>query len=1048
MKKLILVILVAFMSFFNADAQLTITKTPSVTSAHVGEQFTYTITISNITNLSDLGSITDVLDSRLQYVTSDFDNGSSVFGFYSFWCPASIGLLTRPFDGFTGTNLAFNFPTTCGGSGSGQLSFTITVSVKPGACTNSAVIPNTVTLLKQNGNTAATSSATGADVAVDLSNPWTLKKTFREFNAGYLIYDVRLSSSVGLYNTPVFTVADFKDVFTPVPCIGADAANSRVDYVVDEATGSNITVGSGSPVGANIEFNWSLPNITLPTRSSYLFQVKIKVSGCTCLLPFNLLNHSELNATDVCGTTFNLASDVPLNNVMCTAGSPTPPDEAKLCVTKTVKLDNNDLNLTMTGCTGTYTINIKNCTNTFDYTSINLLDVLPPEVLLVGTITVSNSAYSVSISGNTVSLNSAISLPHGQDITIIIPFKVITPLPNQSIINCANITVVLDDHIALPTTLTSQFCDMGIKTVPNYVAIITNKQICSTPIHTCGNYTINTNLPGDIVEYALHVFNYGTTDANNVIVTDHLPAYFNITEVKVYKLVNSPSVINGAGACTALGFTEITSSVNKTISGNTISGYTLTVDFLSNILDKFTCTGITHYVIKIKTQIASNVVNGSYTNVFQTAYNDMGTGLPYTQLSNPVTSIVNKDQLVFSKKEVSSSGTDCVHKTDTLTYKISVINMGYQPITVNISDQLTVPSPLSIISGISNIQYMKTPPGGGFNSLSSSGSMTVTNTATTLTINNYTIPKCTLLEITYTVILNTNNLTGNQVVPVCNKAVITVGYLVKNNYDAGSLQSITVSKDPVLITEFFDAKNDIDKYKILDKIKKDNQADRVKTDHTAIPILGTSTIFVPVNTINLDPVCVNVSDCVGGSGSGCFTPSASNYFTFAVNSIDIWGRASTTLVVPASAPKVRKVEYILSDIRMVLNTCTIPFPVLCHHCTTSLTGNFAAIPPGTILSLPHLPIAFPSTGNYREKNKVEFSSASYANIAGTHNKTFQLPTGFLNCNGNLEVVITAILYFEDCSICYVSSSRDYHASYTWYFPWDMQSMSVIRKDLK
>jgi uncharacterized repeat protein (TIGR01451 family) len=1045
MKKLILVILIALGSFIKADAQLTITKTPSVTSAHVGEQFTYTINISGITNLSDLGSIKDVLDSRLQYVTSDFDNGSGVFGFYSFWCPASISSLTRPVDNYVGTTLVFNFPTTCGGSGSGQLSFTITVFVKPSACPpNNGVISNTVTLFNQDvvPLAVATSNATAADVSIDVSNPWTLKKTFREFNAGYLIYDVRLSSSVGLYNTPVFTVADFKDVFTPDPCIGAVAANSRVDYVIDEATGSNITVGSGSFVGPNIEFNWSLPNITLPTRSTYLFQVKIKVSGCTCTSPFNLLNHSELNAQDICTTNFTLNSDFPLMNVMCTDAGITPPEQPQLCVKKEVVLNDNQLNLTMTGCKGKYIITITNCTSTYNYTSITLTDNLPSPTLLTidpSLITVSPSTYTVSVGGNILTLNPITTpLPHGGTITIEIPFEVFTSLPNQIIQNCADVTVVLDD-IPL-TTLTSHFCDIGIRTVPNNVAIVKNKQICTTPVHTCGNYTINTNLPGDVVEYALHVYNYGTTNANNVIVTDNLPAYFNITDVKVYELVNSPGVISDA--CNISTFSDITSSVIKTISGNS-----LTVDFQSHILDKFTCSGITHYVIKIKTQIASNVVNGAYTNVFQVKYNDMGTGVTYTELSNPVTSIVNKDQLVFSKKEVSSSGTDCVHKTNTLTYKISVINMGYQPITVNISDQLIVPSPLSIITGISNIQYRETPTPGTWNSLVSSGPMTVSNTATTITINNYTIQPCTLLEITYTVILNTNNLTGNQVVPVCNKAVITLGYLVKSNYDPRSLQSITGSKDPDLINEFFGAKNDINKFKVLGKIEKDNQADKVKTDHTAILISGTSLIFVPFNTIKLDPVCINISDCVGGSGSGCFTNTVSNNFAFTVNSINIFGRAFTTLTVPAAAPKVRKVEYILSDIRMLLNTCTNPFPVLCHHCQTSLTGNFSTVT-GILGTLSNQPIAFPSTGNYREKNKVEFSGTSYSNIAGTHNISFQLPTGFLNCNGNLEVVITAILYFEDCSICYVSSSRDYHASYNWYFPWDHQPIKANGGDLR
>ncbi len=1044
MKKILLIILLAVGAFINTNAQITITKSGPA-SVHVGEIFEYTVNISGITNLSQLGRIEDQLDPNLTCISSDFaSTGSSVFSFYSFWCPTSLNttLTAVPTLPVTGGLLVFTFPPSpaCSGTGSGSLSFKIKVSVGLGAC-NVSSISNSVKLFDQSNSMLYQSSP--CNVLIDNSKPWTLKKTFRSFTGGYLIYDVRLSSSVEQYNLPVLLNTVFTDDFTTDPCIGADISLSKVDYIPDEANLTLVTPMSGATSGGpNIfHFSWSLPNPTLPTLSSYLFQVKIKVAGCSCIgTPFNLLNHVDFAATDICGLPVHLIDDFNLMNARCLNNTLVPADEAKLCVKKEVHLLDNALNLTMSTCRGEYIITINNCTNTFNYTSINLTDLLPPadhleiNTINAGPITVLPSGYSggITLTGTILTFATSISLAPGGIITITIPFIVTTPLPNEPINNCADISVLLDDGVAPASTIAEHFCDIGIRTVPNNVAIVTNKQICTTPVHSCGGYTINTNLPGDIVEYALHVYNYGTGLGTNFIVTDNLPANFNIldpaNDIKVYKKEHWGSVITDE--CDISAFTEIISPfISKTYISNT-----LTVNFLANELDQFTCAGITHYIIKIRTQIAANVPNGSYPNVFQTQYTEYinGLGVIKSEVSNVVTSIVDRDQLVFTKKTATASS-DCVNKRDTIKYEIWAINMGTQPIAVNINDVIPVPSPLSIATGITVIESETTNSSGTIivNPLISSGPMSVAYTATTLDINNYEIAPCTLVKFRYSVVFNTNNLSIGQSVKVCNNAVITVGYLEGGkNPDFKSLPDITVSNNPWLINKFFDAKTDLDKFKVLEKIKLANKTGNNKMVRVKKSISGTATVFVPINTITLQ-ACINISDCLDGSGTGCFTSTGAGNFTFAVNSIDNSGKASTTLTIPAAAPKVRKVEYILADTRILVDACADPN--YCYNCNQSLVGNFYTST-SLIGSLPSISIPLPAVGYYKEKNKVEFSDPSYSNITGSYNIDFQLPVSSLNCNGNLEVVLTAIVYFEDCSVCYVSVAYDYNAIYTWKIP--------------
>ena len=1044
MKKIIFIIALTFGLFLQAKAAVTITKTASNSNPYIGEIFEYTINIQGITSMAQLGKIEDVLNPNLQYISSDFATSSNIAGLYNVFCTGG-GALTAPSPGSSGT-LVFNFPAGCSGSGGGNLSFKIKVAVKTSACSlNIVSIGNSVKLLNQTNSLVATSSITA--ITVNKANPWKLIKTFRSFAAGFLIYDVRLVSSVAEYYTNVLPSTAFTDNFTGSSCIDYDGVNSQVVYVPNEAN-LNVTqpMTSAATHPNGLVFNWSLPAVggsNFP--SSYLFLVKIKVLGCSCEdSNFDLLNKAEFNGTDVCGNNIYLVDNFNLLSATCANGSGgsgpivTAPEQPEICVSKHVVLDNNQLNLTMAGCTGKYIIKVKNCTESFNYTIIKLSDIFPSSAnLTVNCAGISvapftyTSALTTTVGCAGLNFYSTIALAPGQEIIIEVPFTVVTNVPNQSIQNCAMAEITLENGIIPPFAMTKTACDVGITTVPNEVAVLVSKKICSSSIHTCGVYTNANNLPGDEVEYALHFYNYGTRDGTALRLTDQIPVFFNIqnlnTDVRVYKLTNAAGLLNNT--CDISTLVDITSTVTKTFIGNK-----LVVNFSSNILDKFTCAGVTHYVVKIKTKIANNAPNGNYPNSFTLDYKDLG--VPKLFVSNTVNSVVQKDQFVITKKEVSSKTTDCVNKRNTIDYEIWAVNMGYIPITLKINDIVSIPAPLAIANGISNVQYL-IAPSTTWLPLSSGSGMTVTTTTTTLNINNYTLAPCELVKFKYRIIINTSGLNSGQTKEVCNKAKITVGYMSKLilDYTDASLPNITLVKNVDLINQYFDASSDAVKFTILEKMKSERKAPALEEKRKTFPKLDIALplVYVPIDTLSIDPVCIKISDCLNGASRGCLSSNGGNNFTFSVVNLQPNKTLLTNLQIFAGAPKVRKVEYILSDIRMITNGC-----IVC--CLPNTTGNFFCTDLTPIGGLSHNYLITYPPGIYREKNKVEFVSSGYNNIAGNHAKSFQLPIANWSCSGDVELVITAIIYFEDCSICYQSVAFDYRTKPTWrpiLLPWTL-----------
>lgn len=1081
MKKILYIIVIFFgFASFAFSQQPTITKVASNTNPYIGEIFDYTITISGITNLNQLGKVVDDLDTNLEFISTDFNTTSSVYSFFNIWCPTSLSQFSVPTAGSSG-QLEFKFPTSnCSGSGGGSFSFKIKVAVKEGACPdNITEITNNVKLFNRSGSVVANSPA--STITVNKNTPWVLTKNFRSSDNGYLVYDVRLSTRISQLNINTITSASFTDVFTSTnDCFIIDDLGSQIVYVPNETDLNNvIPVGQITAQTNGLDFAWDLSEIppSSSIKTSYLFQVKIK-NTCTCVNEeFDLNNSATVNLVDICGEPHTLTASANIENVSCLDEELVIPAPAKVCVKKDVELDGNNLNLTMEGCTGKYIITITNCSENYKYTSIKLADFFPSNTLLdipTSSISISPLSYGsdLNITGTGLVLNTIAPLYPGQSITIEIPFKVITPLPEQFIQNCLEYKITADDGINTPTTFEKEECDIGIHTVPKKATVIAGKSKCTEANHQCGGISNSDFLPGDEVEYALHVYNYGTSSATNVKITDQIPNYMNLipSSIKVYQLKEYENYIGNSCDITNISDTEdITSSTSKTITGNKI-----TFSLNNNKLDKFTCEGISHYVIKFKVKIGLNAPNGNYTNTFMLEFKDEGDSSNQTQIqySNPVTLTVNKDNLVMVSKQIAEGdilghlsaqkniiidatpydgsgitiiseggiAQNCANKTTRVTYELSAINMGYIPLTFNIQDQISLPNNVSVSSGISNVVYAIcttnncAPLSLTWQPLVSSGAMTVTKTATTLNINRLTLQPCTMVRIRYTVVYNTTNLNQGQMAEVCNNATFTAGYMsnvvIDSKREFTELPKIIMVQDPVLINQYVEAKSTDERFKIIDQMKKE-----IKNDNWAeaskIPIIKwPPQTFVPIMTTNAKN-CIELRDCLNGNDKGCFTPNDTSSFSFQISGVDKYGKVTASLNIPAGSPKVQKIEFLLADIRMIADDIAL-------SCNRTILGNFQSLFT-SLGALNNVNYQYPPTGDFKEKNLILFQSSGFQNLTGNYtNLQFQLPVTNMNCYGNLEFNIVCKVYFEDCSTCFQAVSQDYRATYRWRLPWEWE----------
>ncbi len=671
MKNILKILFAILLMSLSAQAQ-TLKKTASNNNPYIGEEFYYTITIENLNgfNLSDLNKITDNLGPDVDYLGVDFSAQMVFLNNFGFCANYNVTAANNNFE------LVFD---NCNGQAVGivsSFSFKIKVRLNNNAC-GKTEYENRAELFLHSAPLKSIKSNVST-VNINSGDPFVLQKTFRSYTGGQLIYDIRLSSNSGnFYLIDFNSNPSFTDVFTIPSCLtlGTNPNDIEVVYIDEETAPFTETtiVHNVNTTATDVTLNWDLVHASSAT-TSILYQVKIKVDNCICVNQlFNLENQARFDAKDICGNLITKTEQFDIENVMCNNGLQIPsPIGEKICFTKTLRLDNNDLNLSMKGCTGKYVIRIENCSGRIIYKNFNLTDVIPTELDINTPITITGNA-TFSLNNNTITVNETAYLQPNDVVEITIPFIVNTPLENIQINNCAEVNLYGYDNFNVAYNVNKKDCAAAITTVPNKVAVNATKIICNPPANQCGPFENYYNLPGDIIEYALHIYNYGTVEGGSVTIEDILPSYVSIqninTDVSIYKK-RSGSVEN---ACDVSTFKDITQDVSK---GYSNSSRKLKINLKNHRLDEFTCDGVTHYVVRIKARIDFNAPNGIYENVFIVDYKDPSDSSAHSTLSNKVTSVVNVDNLVLGYKTYSGIIEDCEAKTKTVTYKIVLANMG------------------------------------------------------------------------------------------------------------------------------------------------------------------------------------------------------------------------------------------------------------------------------------------------------------------------------------------------------------------------------------
>jgi uncharacterized repeat protein (TIGR01451 family) len=1066
MKKIIIIFVLAF-CFGKLIAAPTITKTASVASAFIGDQFDYTISVSGITNLSELNSIVDNLGPNLQFISSDFTT-MPFMSVYGIFCSSSLPpVLTVS----AGNILTINFPSGCSTPISGTFSFKIKVKVKESACTLKGVnFTNSITLNTNLGATSASST-----IAIESGVPWKLQKNYLGFATGIFEYDVRLNAVYGGYNSQVLfgtSMPMFSDTFFLPTCIPnispSDLALSTVDYI-EETSGlafgpaDNLTKVYNSSIRAII-FTWDLPPVSFTsgrTFNAYYYKIKIKTTGCSCPSTtfFDINNKVNFNAVDQCGIAVNLEANAVIKNLQCSGTTIFVPSKDTLCVQKTSDLGpTNLLNLFMPGCTGTFTIRIWNCSNFAKYSNVNFTDFAPANVTF-GTPVYSGPgtpSFAGSNSSQVVFNYTAppALIPGWGLLTIKIPFTVSSTFPSDTkLINCVTINAVGTNIItSTPLSISKTVCDSSKRSVPTQPSAFLEKKLCNSASRNCGGFTSTDFMPNDTAIYMLHYFNYGSGTATNVSLSDVLPNHLTIinpaADIKVFKYVGGTWDV--MGTCDTAMATNINVSLPISVSSTTASSrsFNPTTNLMqinfgpSHNLDGFTCSGITHYFVRIKAKIKATAPDGIYNNAFKINYN---APTPQTNFSNNVSLTVNNDNMLVFDKTVRRSASNCDKQQDTVEYEIKIANLSQVPIAYNIKDQITLPAGVTLSMGIFNLKYCLFTTGVTCTPTTSFTSPTITPTS--FIVANQILNPCQVIVIRYKVIYNTGALPPGAAFGknVCNNMTIEAGYpeWVYRDWDIATLPPILLSKNADHIDGFLTAKTKEERFSYKNlmrtELRKENNgaSKKIFKDLAISYTHGYYTLtFTPIIT-GSDNNCLLVSSCLNGIRKACFNSDADRPVTFKIDSVNSIGKVFTKLSISTST-RINRIEYVLSDIRMV-ETCHLSGwrRTVCSPCGKNLTGlliNNSGMSLGALLMNPtgFPPNPMPFINNYLEKNTLNFSSFSYQNLnAVVDTRKFQLPVTSLNCGGRLELVMTVIIHYEDCSICYISDAYKYNAFRTW-----------------
>lgn len=1055
MKNIIKILVVALVSCQYAMAQ-TITKTASNNNPMLGEEFYYTVTMSNLNSFSDLNYVQDDLGLNLDYIGIEY--GPALRNTMASVCGGINAAISNP----TTTNTLIVDFSTCGAvvSGVSNFWFKIKVKLNAGACEKDDH-SNDVLMNILNNNDVMSNVST---VTINKDDPYELEKVFRSYDSGELTYDIRLNSAYGDFgmldfpNTPSPNTPKFSDKFKIPACLdmGANPINNiKVVYISDESTMTQQAVNYNVAQNGNLlHLGWDLP-VSRSTNTSILYQVIIKIDDCACVNQlFDIENTANFIGYDRCGSLIKKNSASEIKDVACINNELDTPSEEDICFKKDVQIDDNGLTpngfkIAMKGCTGKYIITVKNCSTRYVYNSVDVTDLLPPVTELEygqpvvttnnGTVTLIGTTLTASTT-STLSPYSTLLLPKDYSFTIEIPFKVVTNTPELQIDNCATVDVqgvnmVTNTPLVLDASDTKS-CD-SFKTVPNKVAVHTSKTICNPKIRTCGEESISGFVPGDTVEYALHFYNYGTAEGDDFFLEDILPANFKIAnlnnDVKVFRKNSG----NNENSCAAIAFNPIDNKVKKNYSPTSNK---LTIDFKKEKLDEFTCKGVTHYLVKVKAKIDVGTPNGTYDNEFFVNYRDSSIGGRAIAASNIIPAVINVDNLVIAKKvkEEIIDVDGCENKTKKYRFTITLANMGEIPVFADIDDVLGSPAPANLLSYGDFKMCQSTVLG---LCVPTTPLIPTSQTANSFNITGLVLKPCEVTVITYEAVFDINPLSKNQEVRVCNEVKLRTYVDTRSRGGRGNRSQIqpVVTSNQSLIQHYLDAPTSKEKLEIIELIKetkiKSNSNEKTNDSNSSNSNRSNRNINFDYGIEKLE-ACLDLKDCLPSKEIGCFTDSSSP-FDFSILGMNRNGEITTSLINQDPLNKITQIEYLLTDVQHI-KTCEDQYfyirgkryTSVCNGCSANITGPFITTSLAPIGSLNYIS-QLPFSGTYKESNNVEFKGQPTTVIQD--NRTFRFPVS-VNCNGTFEFTITAIVHFEDCSVCYVTDVFDYNASFRFTFP--------------
>lgn len=1060
MKTLYIILILFFGLLFSSksvNAQ-TITKKVNKTSVYVGEEFTYTIAIDNINNLNNLNTIVDDFGQNVDILSVDYGNTLDLL---ITWGICSVSHTT------TNNILTVDFPNCSGAPIGGRVSLDITVRLNQNACNLTQY--NNKALLNLSNSTVITSNNTS--VSIDNSNPFELQKSYFKYEAGteQLYYDVRLSSKSGNFFTIQNGTELLRDTFTIPNCFQNITRNDiEVFYVPDEG---NRTVENTIPyntqlIGNQLIADWQLPTgIQNTNESSLLFVVKIKLksANCQCTTSYSIENEAEFRYNNVCNIQYDQTDrfDFQKDNNYCdfssgmpSGGSGVPStgsgsgggSSCELEFGKSYQLEGNDMGLTMKGCKGKYFITVRNCSDSLVYNKINIKDIVPTEVRILG---VNNPGFTLTRNGSQLNFLRD-SMQPGEAHTIEIGFSVTTNLQDHLITNCAEIDLEAENQFNNNQKQLTRNACTSFKTVPNKVTVVTRKSICSIPSQSCGFAQKDSYLPDDEVEYELFFYNYGSADGTNVTIEDRLPRYFDLQSIEVFKNQSGSSVRREP--CNLDEYEDITSDVviNKDRRTNSLK-----IGLQNHILDAFTCKGVSFYKIRIKGKINANVVSGQYRNQFVVDYEDQSRQTNVQAVSNMAPYTVNLDNFIMINKSIINEQSNCDNHTQKVTYQVKVYNLGNTAVNVDIEDFIPNISNVNITQGINYPNQFRSclqigPPNP--NSCIPTPSLANINGTLTTSQNGFRLIKqktypCTMLIIEYDVIFDTQLLTKDEVVEACNQLKVwayTGNVRIRHDIfmknPSAYQNNIIVSSQPIFNEMYLNAITSEEQLYITQLVKayktnpakfstpnKFNKIDALG-NLPGIPSLGGKFFG-----IDEDQDCTVLKDCLKEFPTECINSRGSSDIKLEITGINSnTGEISTTLT-NNTPNRISKVEYILTDVTHQEIECeTIyigPRPLGCNTCTGNITGEFR---PKNNTSLGGLNLA-PNNYNgivavYKEQNVIVYENLGASSTITTENKNFMFPK-IKNCSAHFELSITAIIYFENCDTCFATDSIDFRTKY-------------------